>query len=135
MGDDARVYRPADVSDIVGLTISEIDGAHRESEIITIKTTCGREFRMLHYQDCCEQVDVEDIVGDVSDLINTPILVAEERTSEGNEGEWGDTCTWTFYEFRTIKGSVTLRWYGSSNGYYSESVDFEERNPTSSEAG
>jgi hypothetical protein len=84
--------------------------------------------RMYHQQDCCEYVSIEDIVGDLDDLVGTPLLVVEERVSrneDGTEEQYCDSYTWTYYSFRTIKGSVDIRWYGSSNGYYSESVDID----------
>lgn len=87
----------------------------------------GKTYRFYHEQDCCESVYIEDIVGDLSDLIGAPVLQAEEVTESGNDDEgWGESITWTFYKFATIKGSVTVRWYGSSNGYYSETVYYEE---------
>lgn len=79
--------------------------------------------RFLHWQDCCEKVYIEEIWGDLSDLEGTPILEASKRTS-GDEGAY-ELGQWTFYEFRTIKGSVTVRWYGSSNGFYSVKVSHE----------
>jgi len=90
----------------------------------------GQRWRMWHDQDCCEWVHLDDIEGELSDLIGAPIMMAEEVTDTGipdGEEKYGsdDSHTWTFYKFATAKGYVTLKWYGESNGYYSESMEFE----------
>ena len=123
--------------DLIGKTIIKINKQHDKIEFI-----CEDESSILknvyiiyvlhHVQDCCESVYVEDINGDLDDLIGTPILQAEERTSKVNPDdfsekhpdEYQDSFTWTFYHLATIKGYVTIRFYGESNGFYSESVDF-----------
>lgn len=109
---------------LLGKTVTKIEGAAEESEEILFITENEDIFRMYHEQDCCEDVRVEDIGGAINDLIGNPILLAEEVTNEGTT-DYGDTCTWTWYHFATIKGYVTIRWYGESNGYYSESVNCE----------
>lgn len=84
---------------------------------------------MYHDQDCCDSVSINDIIGDIDDLLNTPILLAEERSSDDPEDfdpTNHESYTWTFYELATIKGTVQIRWFGESNGYYSESVTFKE---------
>ncbi len=90
--------------------------------------------RFYHHQDCCEHVYIEDICGDLQDLVGSPLLIAEEVSDEVYEAEhqpeYAESYTWTFYKFATRKGYVDVRWFGSSNGYYSESVsvDFVDTN-------
>jgi hypothetical protein len=85
----------------------------------------GRRFIMYHQEDCCEYVRVQDVIGDIEDIIGSPLTMCEKETNGGNDHEHG-SHTWTFYKFATIKGYVTLRWLGESSGYYSEDVDFTE---------
>lgn len=94
--------------------------------------TADRSFRLHHEQDCCESVYLESIVGDLADIVGEPLLIAEEVTHENtnppgcNAATADDSYTWTFYKLATRKGYVDIRWFGTSNGYYSESVDFDE---------
>ena len=117
----------ANVSDMVGATLLSISGVKDSDIIFTAED--GREWRMWHEQDCCESVGIEDVVGDIQDLIGTPLIIAEQVSSEdAPDPSFDDSYTWTFYKFATIKGDVLIRWLGTSNGYYSESVDFCQRN-------
>lgn len=120
----------AKFSDLEGLTIHSIEGKVGSDRVVF--HTSGGTYQMSHYQYCCEGVSVQDIAGDLDDLLGTAVLRAEESTSAENPPDYTpptygqDSFTWTFYRITTIKGTVVIRWYGESNGYYSESVDFEK---------
>src|SRR5690606_6544325 len=93
-------------------------------------TSDGGVYIMFHEQDCCEGVYVADVIGDLDDLIGATVTMAEKVTHsmQNPEGvpakDYQYSWTWTFYQLATVKGYVTIRWYGESNGYYSESVLF-----------
>ena len=118
-------------TDLLGKTCYKVENIENEELIFTLDS--GERYSLYHEQDCCEGVYIEDIIGDLQDLVNSPILMAEEVVSQenpedrNNKEKYQDSSfTWTFYKLATIKGYVTIRWYGESNGYYSESVDFRK---------
>lgn len=144
--------------ELVGKTLWSI--VRLDDELLTFSADDGSEYQMLYYHDCCAGCSIEDICGDLDDLVGSTILLAEEVSSSEPDEQalvarkaefeaekqrsidagreyyyksFEDFCrsryeseTWTFYKLSTIKGSVTIRWYGSSNGYYSESATFEQ---------
>lgn len=114
-----------DLSELIGQTMKDV---YYVSDIETVffKSVDGREYRLYHLQDCCESVILEELHGDLQDLVGSPILQAElvENCPEPYPDREYESHTWSFYKFATNKGSVTMRWLGESNGYYSESVDF-----------
>ena len=116
---------------VIGKTIVDIKGASSGNDHISFLFSDGTAMKMFHSQSCCESVEVDDICGDIEDLIGSPVLGAEERESVacGARDEYDSSYTWTFYTFRTQKGYVDIRWYGTSNGYYSEGVDIEYYDP------
>lgn len=122
-----------DISDLVGKTITAIEVNENKDEI-RIACDDGSTYLMYHSQACYESVGIEEIIGDLEDLIGSPILQAEEVSHTGSDSDTSDwpegvdkpgedsyleSYTWTFYKLTTNKGGVTLRWYGRSNGYYS----------------
>lgn len=132
----------SEISTLLGKTLKEVSQTNDEI-IFTLED--DTQYKMFHSQDCCESVSIDDIEGDLQDLVGSPITQAESVSNEDFEKQWensftekteyGDkktkdggyypeSHTWTFYKLATIKGYVTIRWFGESNGYYSESVDF-----------
>lgn len=83
-----------------------------------------------HIQECCETVLIEEVIGDLSDLEDLPLLVARHDSNVNDAPERNsESYTWTFYSFATFKGYVTVRFLGESNGYYSEEVNIWKETP------
>jgi len=106
---------------VTDLVNKMFDSVERKGDTIVFKNA-EEEYRLEHFQDCCETVYIDDLCGDLKDLENVPIFMAEESSQEidpedpnYNSYEW---CKYTFYRFWTSKGAVVIRWQGSSNGYY-----------------
>ena len=111
----------ARIEDMRGKVFTRVSGSVGDGELVFENAT--ERFVFFHQQDCCESVDINDIVGDLQDLVGEPLLMAEEVSGYiGPEPEYHDSYTYTFYKFATRRGYVDVRWLGESNGYYSEGV-------------
>jgi hypothetical protein len=117
---------------LVGRTVVSIDRSPSNDDFrMTLRLSDGSEMAFIHQQDCCEDVHIADICGELSDLVGSPITQADEEMSgsdpDGYKRDYPpESMTWTFYRISTAKGQVVIRWIGESNGYYSERVDFTQ---------
>lgn len=118
------MYNSELLNELIGQTLVEVD---RELDALHFYTEGGKHYVFQHPQTCCEDVYIEDVIGDLNDLVGSPLVMAEEVTSRDHPDGFNleyepESCLWTFYKFATTKGYVDVRWFGSSNGNYSEAV-------------
>lgn len=127
------------IKELIGKTIKDINVSSDNREV-TFYCTDGSAYQMYHSQYCCEDVWLDDVIGDnLQSLLGSEIQIAEVRTNNDpgikpkKEDAYIDSVIWTFYELGSHSGRVTLRWCGTSNGYYSVDVDFVKiKEPTDS---
>ena len=111
--------RTSKFEQIQGMTITAVVYKEvNESLLIHLNT---HVLEMIHHQDCCETVYLADVVGSFEDLIGYPLLEVSESIVDIATEDYSSTAS--YYNFKTVKASVQLRWIGESNGYYSETVD------------
>lgn len=114
-----------ELSELIGKTLRSCVQNGRDA--IRFESEGGERWEMVYEPDCCASCQIEDVVGDLHDLVGSPIVMAEVSTNSDapeRPETLDESFTWTFYKLATIKGYVTIRWYGSSNGYYSETASF-----------
>jgi hypothetical protein len=82
-------YEP--IAEMLGRTFVSVD--QRDDEELIFTEADGSRFVFYHSQDCCEQVVIEEIVGDIGDLVGSPLVEAEKASSddrpEGSDRHWG----------------------------------------------
>ena len=116
----------ADFGDLQGLTLTKVVASSRNEEVHFFAES-GEEFVLMHFQDCCESVGLEKVIGNLEDIIGIPVLFAENVSeSYPNNDYQNDDGIYEEHYFKvgTAKGNVVFKWTGDSNGYYSVGVDF-----------
>jgi len=117
------------LSALIGQSLVRVGQAYgglQNNDFIRFDTDQGVSYVLTHIQDCCELVSVEDITGDLQDLVGSEIVMAEVASNQTIDEKYDHSTTWTFYKFATGKGFVTIRFRGESNGYYSQRVSVFE---------
>lgn len=109
-------------------------GVKPGSETVDFYCKDGAIVRLYHDQNCCETVlldDCETYHNDEDIYTDAAFCKLEEVSCDNTDAAPKNkdieqvSHTWTFYKITTDKGYDTLRWYGTSNGWYSEDVDLK----------
>ena len=110
--------------EIAGETIIEITGI-ATNEIIQLKCQSGTTYKIyarggwMGAENEERPAEIEDISGDIEDLIGSKLIIAECRKSDA-VGK-----IYRFYHFATMKGRVDIRFTSESSEYYGGDVFLE----------
>lgn len=119
-----------DVNQHLKTGVVKVEGLKVDSEKVYFYCKDGFVVCMYHEQECCEDVFLEsaDGIDNKVDIYTDCDWCELEEVSDVDQPQldkYDESFTWTFYKVKTNKGYDTIRWYGTSNGCYSERVDFK----------
>ena len=122
------------IKEVIGLKFSKGGRITYDSNHQDLFFLESSKFKVQIYvvEDCCNGSWIEDIEGDVHDIIDEPITMFELVSNREEENDYYKT--WTFIKIGTKKGSITIRFVGESNGYYTEHASvfiLDKNNPES----
>jgi hypothetical protein len=113
---------------LIGKTVKKVS-ENKDNGELHFKTNDGT-YCMSHKQECCEDVELIDVIGgDLDELVGNQIVDVERVVNDTNEtGKGRDKLyhSWTFINIKTKLGVTTLRWYSSTSGAYSVDVNLWE---------
>lgn len=119
---------------IVGEEVMNVQLIKEDGDVdeVVLYFKSGRRLYIYHDYDCCENVTLIDVVGgNIDDLVGQKIVSiksvskqTDDKMIDRENVRMDESNTWTFVTISTMRDDITLRWHGGSNGYYSESVDF-----------
>jgi hypothetical protein len=132
---DSELFTVDNLKDI--LKSFKITDVKINGEII-FKTENNKKITMFHEQSCCESVFITSKTDNLNILIGKTIVDVTETVLPNHtfdrsiEAQYDDdnSFTWTFYKF-FYKGvddkteEIEIIWFGTSNGYYDEGVQFK----------
>ena len=139
--DGTQVYTDIDVHDLSGHIhrqefdkIGEYDFCARQAyngieEGAVIFKNENETVFFTHDQSCCECVRFESIDIPFEELQGHKILSAKCRTTIRETDDGDDRDTWYIFDVEGV-GTATMRWSGSSNGWYSTMVDVYDQDDT-----
>lgn len=121
---------------LVGQKLASVDVINERE--IRFTTDSGLVVLFYHEQDCCENVRLITPDGDVKQLVGRCVLEVKENIVRIGDDvddnyiigkdvpdfnpKYAESWTDTRFEFITDEGTEVIRWFGESNGYYSESI-------------
>lgn len=76
-------WAEADIAEFMGRTFTAVT---RDDNLLYFQRADGGGFLMCHEQSCCETVELEDVAGDLTDLVGAPIVMAEEESNGDLDG-------------------------------------------------
>lgn len=70
--------------ELKGKVITSIVGVNTEDEQTVITTRDGTVYTLEHKQNCCEQVRVYGTVGNIDNILNEEVIIAEDDNPMDN---------------------------------------------------